>query len=442
MLPQYRGRTSDSLGWAPPPDGFALRQVLYVLRHGERAPVRTRLETASPPIVEPWNMCHTSHEFDKAVLRFSEKGENEGVPARVSIQRRIELAPLGSQARPGNPGDCLLGELTDLGRMTMLKIGMALRRVYVDHAHFLPEEYLSGHAPFLYLRSTNVPRTMQSLDEVITGLYPPTDRVDTLTPVVYVRNAGQEDMTPGSRPCPRLDAMLAKFADQAASLYNPALAQFDKHIAPHNNGQGPRVDGRPRLSGLIDTARSAIAHGVPAPIPFLDEEIMDQMETAVIHEWFAGYQAKDPIERTQYRRLAMGELLSSLYGRFDQSIQNPQQPIRLSILCGHDSTLVGILQCLDCFNGKWPDFGAAIGWELFEDKKKESKDRSSDHHYVRCRYGDEVLHIPGCAAEDRHYPGHPELCTLTAFREVVVDRLRHPDGASLEEECQFQSPTS
>ena len=56
-------------------------------------------------------------------------------------------------------------------------------------------------------------------------------------------------------------------------------------------------------------------------------------------------------------------------------------------------------------------------------------------HYVRCRYGDETLRLPGCATQGAHYPGHPELCTLDAFRAIVVDRLRHPEGMPAQEEC-------
>lgn len=435
MLPQHRGRTSDTLGWTPPPDGFALRQVTYILRHGERAPVRSRLETASPPIVEPWNLCHTSHEFDKAVLRFADDDCSKTIPSRASIQRRVEIAKLGSTSRPGAPGDCLLGELTDLGRESMLKIGLAIRRIYIDQLHLLPTTLRAKDGKYVYFRSTNIPRTKQSMDQVITGLLgSPEDIPDALVPLVYVRNTGQEDMLPNSRPCPRLAQLLRKFSDEAATLYNPELAKFDDQIAPHNSGKGARIDGHPRLSGLIDTARAALAHGIPIPRPFLDENVVRPMEKAVVHEWFAGYQSKDPVERTQYRRLAMGEFLASLYDHMAQRVVGADER-RLSVFLAHDATLVGILQCLECFNDKWPDFSAAISCELFDDERASKTDTSEDRAYVRCRYGDEVLQLPGCAPDKKHYPGHPELCTLAAFREVVVDRLRNPANVSREVEC-------
>lgn len=398
---------------------------------------------ASPPIPEHWNLCHISHEFDKAVLRDAENSTSETVPSRASIRRRVEFAKPDTTPVAGAPGDCLLGELTDLGRESMLKIGQAIRRVYIDQLHFLPEQLRSEDAQLLYLRSTNVARTMQSMDQVITGLMGPFMNLPgALVPQVLVRNTSQEDMLPNSRPCPQLGQLMHKFAKQAAFIYNPRLEALDVHIAPHNSGNGPRVDGRPRLSGLIDTARAALAHGIPTPLPFLNEEIMQQMEEAVLHEWFAGYQTQNHTERVQYRRLAMSELLSSLYGRFSNRIEQEDNPLKLSIYLGHDATLIGMLHCLDCFNGKWPDFGASISWELFQDRGTKSTASLGGSAYVRCRYGDETLRLSACAPEGRHFPGHPEFCSLAAFREVVVDRLRHPDNVSLEEECKIPSVLS
>lgn len=428
-LPHGRGRASDTLGWTPLPSDVALRQVIFVLRHGERAPVRTRMQTATPPIPLRWNFCHTSHEFDKAVLRLAE-GEKDGVPSRAMIQRRIEVACPGTEPAPGAPGDCLLGELTDLGRMSMLQLGRAMRRLYVDKLHFLPERLAASDEAMVYFRSTDMRRTAQSLDQVITGLMDPfLGQPGTLVPHVFIRNITEENMLPNPRTCGRLAQLMRSFAKEAAVVYNPKLAQLDESIAPHNNGKGPRVDGQPRLSGLVDTARAAAAHGIDAPAPFLDEKAMGLMEEAVVHEWFAGFANQNEQEALQYRRLATGDFFASLYGSFAHRIRlGERDPSRLRVYLGHDATLVGILHTLECFNGKWPSFGSALSMELLE---KESGDGA----YVRCRYGDEPLVVPGCSAPGKHYPGRPEICTLAAFREVVVDRLRHPDNVSVQEEC-------
>ncbi|WFD29344.1 acid phosphatase [Malassezia sp. CBS 17886] len=431
VLPRGVGRLSDTLGWVPPPTPLALEQVVFVLRHGERAPTRTRLRSADPPIPMRWNFCHASHHFDQAVLRLA--GDAKGYPSRANIQRRVEFAPNGTETLTGGEGDCLLAELTDVGRLTMLRIGMAIRRLYVDKLALLPPTLQQFDSDKVYFRTTHVNRTKQSLEQVITGVLGMNlEEPQCFVPKEYVRNTSEEDLLPNPGACASLMRMMGKAADEAATVYNPQLRTLDDAVTRHMEGAPPRVDGRPRVSGIVDTIRAARAHGLPTPTVFAEPAVLSLMENAIVHEWFAGYQAAHPDERRRFRRLAMGPFLGSLYDRFaKRASQGDADPLRLSIYLGHDASLVGILSTLDCFNGRWPDFSASLCMELFRGKETQG-----DQHYVRSRYGDETLIIPGCAARDDHYPGHPELCTLAAFRRIVCDSLQPADGASFAEECQ------
>ena len=115
--------------------------------------------------------------------------------------------------------------------------------------------------------------------------------------------------------------------------------------------------------------RAAQAHGIPLPEPFNDHGVLDLMERAVVHEWFAGFRAQDPNERRQYRRLAFGDMLSSIYRRIEAKAAAPDaDPLRLAVFLGHDATLVSMLHSIDCFNGRWPAFGAALSMELFRER--------------------------------------------------------------------------
>ena len=84
------------------------------------------------------------------------------------------------------------------------------------------------------------------------------------------------------------------------------MESLDRKVSKYLDGNGVRVDGKPRASGIMDTAssftsylifisedlhyqiRAAIAHGIKVPPEFEDAEIVDTIERAVIHEWFAG----------------------------------------------------------------------------------------------------------------------------------------------------------
>jgi len=40
-------------------------------------------------------------------------------------------------------------------------------------------------------------------------------------------------------------------------------------------------------------------------------------------------------------------------------------------------------------------------------------------YYVRVRYNDKVMQVPGCVPEGKHFEGDTTLCTLEAFKSVV-----------------------
>lgn len=155
--------------------------------------------------------------------------------------------------------------------------------------------------------------------------------------------------------------------------------------------------------------------------------------------------------------------------------------IKFALSGCHDTTLAGILASLGGFeNGKWPPFTSSVAIELFskspqtddtgavlEDESLNSsppirryngflsyllgpsKSPSSQStgatpkppsetarmplssfsdsarntmksHYVRIRYNDRPVRIPGCAAKpENHLPGDETFCTLDAFKEIV-----------------------
>ncbi|WFD21840.1 acid phosphatase [Malassezia equina] len=432
--PKGRGLFSRTLGWRDPPSDLELVQAAYVLRHGERTPVRRRLTTADPPIPSTWNLCHVSRDFERSVLHMV---GSDHLPTMTQIQRRIEVAGQpGEGPEIGRQGDCLLGELTDRGRISMLRLGQALRKRYIDDEHLLPHQFEERDQAKLYLRSTAMGRTIQSLDQVIAGLLGP--QIRTFVPHEYIRNPLDEDMLPNPRTCPRLHKLMQKFAAEAARLYNPQLASYDQFVAPSDCGHVPRVNASPAVSGLIDTIWAMQAHDLPIPTAFQHSPLLRLMERAVLHEWFGGYRAPDPDERRQYRRLALGPFVERLYRPMERrAMRGEAEPLRLSVFLGHDATLVGLCHILDVFNDRWPAFHAGVALELFHDRQ-ETAPVTEQHwpgYFVRCRYGDEELQLPGCRAAGQHYPGRPELCTLDAFRAVVIDRLQHPDQLTFQDEC-------
>lgn len=145
--------------------------------------------------------------------------------------------------------------------------------------------------------------------------------------------------------------------------------------------------------------------------------------------------------------------------------------IKFALSGCHDTTLAGVLTSLGAFeNEKWPPFTSHIAFELFRkgntsgvsratpapqqpsasktqswwsslfgstktfkednaapqgiarkpvtDLTDSQRDQIKDY-YVRIRYNDKIMQVPGCKAEGKHLDGDTTLCTLEAFKSIV-----------------------
>ncbi|KAG8851833.1 hypothetical protein FRB91_007356 [Serendipita sp. 411] len=348
----------------------------------------------------------------------------------------------------------MLGELTDIGRTSTHEYGEALRRLYIERLRFLPDSY-QGISP-VYYRSTNVPRTIESLQQVINGLYP--DGKSPQRPYLLIRNAKDENIIPNHFSCKRLERMAVSFSQAAAEKLNPTLKPLDKRISRYIDGEPVRIDGKPRASGILDTVgldhtsyrdipkciaqiRAAKAHGIRVPKDFNDPEVMDLIEYAVVQEWFGlGY------KNHEYRKLAMGPLLSDLQSKMQKKVdEGEKDPLKLLVYSTHDTALAGIVSALDVFDHRWPEFTASVTFELFK-KTPEVIQQSTflglnfkwtdlvpssvgirgtadvpspSDYFVRMRYQNNSMTIPHCAKSGNHLGGSPEFCTLKAFQEHI-----------------------
>ncbi|KAF2028932.1 phosphoglycerate mutase-like protein [Setomelanomma holmii] len=137
----------------------------------------------------------------------------------------------------------------------------------------------------------------------------------------------------------------------------------------------------------------------------------------------------------------------------------------------HDTTLAACLVSLGAFEGEnWPPFTSHIAFEMFTKRRapplndstapltqlsatksqswwsslfgsakdikevglkpegiarkpsveltQAQKDLLNDH-YVRIRYNDKIMQVPGCKAEGKHLEGDTTFCTLEAFKSIV-----------------------
>ncbi|QRV81942.1 histidine phosphatase family containing protein [Ceratobasidium sp. AG-Ba] len=413
--------------YVPAPSNLKLEQVHVYVRHGERTPVGIRMNNSPGNIPAFWNLCKSARRFKAAVLGYN------GTSSSIEIERLSERADGYAEE-----GECLLGELTDVGRESSLRFGQTLRRLYVDRLGLLPD-FLEAHGA-AYFRSTNMPRTIETLQQVLYGLYPSSKIKEGFAPHIRTRHPKDENLIGNMAGCARLAELSLAFNRAAAKENNPKLEQFDPILSKYIDGNPIRIDGQPRLSGIMDTVRAADAHGIRVPPEFYNKTIVNALETAICDEWFRGY------KNHEFRRLAMGRLLSEMSNQMNGVVNGTNQT-KIRVNACHDTTLAGLCTTLDVFDNRWPDFTASITFELFKEQAQTQQSQSvfsmgvfarnpPAKRFVRMRYQNRNIALPACAAPEAHLPGSPEFCTLTAFQEHV--RTLAPDD--WEAECVPKGP--
>ncbi|KAI0016666.1 phosphoglycerate mutase-like protein [Xylariomycetidae sp. FL0641] len=484
------------------PAGLELQLVQILLRHGERSPVSARFQNAGLPAF--WPYCSAVRQLKSAVLDGATK-------QFTTLEWRRRLESFGPRDEPvlaaGPAGEldgiCDMGMLTDKGRETTYDLGTRLRRLYVDQLGFLPPAIRSADS--LYLRATPIPRALESLQEAFAGLYPAHARApDFPPPAVVTRAPADETLFPNDGNCRRFAALSRAFAARTAERWNGTdeMAYLQTLYGAWMPEGSPRVavDGKPRLSGIMDTVNSTLAHGPETRLPrqFYDPKGLAIIEKIGVEEWFAGYK-----ESREYRTLGigglMGDVVSRMVGSAERSTADGEYevarslengpvkdghgatPVRFGLSGCHDTTLASVLASLGAFEGdRWPPYTSHIAIEMFRKKAAGTSTQnpptqgsgatippaenkttgtppstpwykrlfssglapgtpppsigrkpsptltpaeraSMDGYYVRLRYNDAVMSVPGCAAAGKHLDGDKSFCTLEAFKAIVDD---------------------
>lgn len=453
------------------PDGLELHLVQILMRHGERTPVSARFQNAG---LKPfWNYCASARQMKSAVMPHG--GEMGDAPfSTLEWKRRLETfgpadEPVIAAGPQGRVDDvCDMGSLTDTGRQSTYRLGLRLRQLYVDRLDFLPGSISS--TDFMYLRSTPIPRALESLQQTFSALYPPSAREPDVrtgrfpAPTILTRAPGDETLFPNDSNCRRFAQLSRAFAQRAADRWNttPDMEYLSQLYGKWMPPDRPKVavDSRPRLSGIMDTINATLAHGPDTRLPseFYDEKGREIISKIAVDEWFTGYK-----ESNEYRLLGIGGLLGDVVGRMvtsaesSTSDENNNAQIKFGLSGCHDTTLAAVLASLGAFNtDAWPPFTSHIAIEMFKTSGRPTPDslqlgwwssvfrrvtpgsttpsaigrkpikeltatekQKLDGYYVRLRYNDEPVTIPGCKTPGNHLDGDESFCTLAAFKEIV-----------------------
>jgi acid phosphatase len=281
-------------------------------------------------------------------------------------------------------------------------------------------------------------------------------------PTIILRSPADETLFPNDASCRRFAQLSRAFAARASQRWNDSdeMNYISGKIGKWMPGDYKKVavDGRPRLSGVMDTINASRGHpGKETKLPkeFYDPKMNGYIEKIAVEEWFKGYE-----ESKEYRMLGIGGLMGDVVGRMVGSTgQTGGKGVTFGLSGCHDTTVAGALTSLGAFQGEsWPPFTSHVAFELFKKQNlntdlsrsgdtgkskttwpswltggskateksgsgwercpledmPETQRQSLDGYFVRVRYNDKIMKVPGCKAMGKHLEGDESLCTLVS----------------------------
>ncbi|CAO3620405.1 unnamed protein product [Cunninghamella echinulata] len=344
---------------------------------------------------------------------------NEGIPSQfMPLQRLVEKKTDNDLYNTYSPGACYFGQLTNLGRKNLNALGVRLREIYIDKLNFLPDKF---DEKMIYIRSTDYPRTQESVQQMVGGgLYPPIKRNNGDTLQIRIRDPRDENMY--SNPnCIKLRQMAKEFHKTVGDMYKDQFVSLSNRLKKYVDNVS--LDSHPSVNGIFDTIVAAKVHGFHLPEEF-DDKLIQDLEQIVMHEWFYGHMVS-----SEFRRLGLGRLMGDIRDRMVRRVDGTdkhinEQDYKLAVYSGHDTTIAPLLIILGSYDNRWPPFGSSIIFELYKSKNRKGWFSKKEDHYVRVRFNNKVLQLPGCAEKGKHHSnGDQSFCTLEAFKKIVEDQV-------------------
>ncbi|KAG8231336.1 hypothetical protein J437_LFUL017688 [Ladona fulva] len=294
------------------------------------------------------------------------------------------------------------GQLTNVGKRQHYHLGKFFRRRYAD---FLSTKYLKEE---VYVRSTDVDRTLMSVESNLAGLYPPVENQVwepgmTWQPIpVHTVPESLDEVLSAKKPCPLYDEMVKKVKQspeiKMKNEENKALYQY------LTEKTGKYVHDLFSLENVYNTLFIEETNNFTLP-EWTKSVYPDKMVSSAALSFSIAAYDKD-LQRLKMGPL-MGEILKHMKRKVEGTSAHPKR--KLFIYSGHDTTIANVLNTLGLFNPRFcPPYASTIAFELYL--------RKNGVYYVSTLYKNGTqredfvpLTIPGCLQE----------CPLENFVELM-----------------------
>lgn len=335
--------------------------------------------------------------FDLLTLFAFGDNEKEKLEFVVVVYRHGHRSPV--QVYPNDPFNNESywpdgwGQITNFGKLEQYKLGKWLRNRYRG---FLPEKYNRND---IYIRSTDVDRTLMSAYCTLAGLYEPHKnnwhRGIKWQPIpVHTVPENLDPVLAMAKECQTYENLL-KLAEDSLEVeeFKKRFANEIGNITYHSGMNLKCLSNIIRINSIlqIESKRGCL-------LPDWTNDYYPQPLAEM-----AGFVFRIPCLTVQMRRLKCGPLLKEILDHMNGKVKG-ELTQKMWMYSGHDNTLVNLMMCLDNFDNHVPDFSDMVILELL---------KKGNTYHVSVLYKNEkklkVLKIPRCRRP----------CSLEKFEEVL-----------------------
>eukprot|EP01102_Stenamoeba_stenopodia_P022673 TRINITY_DN9535_c0_g1_i3.p1 TRINITY_DN9535_c0_g1~~TRINITY_DN9535_c0_g1_i3.p1 ORF type:complete len:445 (-),score=50.48 TRINITY_DN9535_c0_g1_i3:22-1356(-) len=363
-----------------------LRQVHVFIRHGDRLPADSgpfsTYATCWPGDETVWN-CTLNYD----------QVPDDTQDAHFNAPRLYRKEY--NAGRNQFAGDCKVGQLTQLGYQQQVSNGEFLRQAYVDQIAFLNETL---HLDEIWIRSDDIPRTVQSAHSLLLGLYPTDVDYNNVSAQAIPINTMdlQVDSIPTANVglCPRLAEIIQD------SYASPSYVQHTLNFTVPLMTLASQTLGFDvtDLGFLLDCSITHFCHGYPLPSNYTTE-LYQKLYAERIFQFNAVYSYPNS---TYNSRFNVGFLLADFQNALLNFLGNPKAP-KFNLWSSHDTTLAAIMTALQIWDQVWPSYATMLTFEIYEDYY--------DALFIRVLRNGNELQLPGC--------NYSSYCSLQDFMYIL-----------------------
>lgn len=282
----------------------------------------------------------------------------------VDVIRHGDRAPI--EAIPNAPwtDNLALGHLSPKGMQQEFQLGEKFRERYVKQFHLLPEHY---SPETMYVRSSDIDRTLISAECVLLGLYPvgtgpsldgKSALPSSYQPIPIHTKPRNEDSLLVMDFIPNLPATMERYVHNTAE-WKAKAAKLEPKIKRWNELTGSKMETLRAVAGLGDALYIYQLHNVPVSKGLSEADIKEIEEET---DWAFATSFKPH----EIGDLTSHELLKVIVDYFKQSTQEKSK-LKYVLFSAHDTTISGMMSILRDPVDKRPPYSSDLSFALFKD---------------------------------------------------------------------------